>query len=374
MRVVVAPDKFAGSISAPAAAAAFERGWRSVRPDDDVLKVPLSDGGPGFLDCLSESLGGVVRTVDVAGPWGDPVSATVLATADTWYVEAAKANGHDLPGVPDPLTGSSVGVGEIVAAAIDAGAVTVVVGLGGSATNDGGAGLLAALGARAWDARDDLVDLAGGPAVIGQISRIDLAEARRRLARVRVLVATDVDNPLLGNAGATAVFGPQKGLGEKDRAVAEESLTNLVRACVAAGVAPGTDRLAGAGAAGGLGYGLLALGGTRTSGAAFVADAVDLERACRSADLVVTGEGSFDAQSLRGKVVIGVAEAAGDVPVVVLAGRNRLTDLEWRRAGFSGVVALEDRVSTAEQSMARAAELMELAAADLATSVRGSDP
>lgn len=374
MRVVVAPDKFAGSMTAPEAAAAFERGWRSVAPADDVVRIPLSDGGPGFVECLAESVGGTRRSIGVTGPWHRPVAATVLIAGDTWYIEAAAAHGHGLPGVADPLTGTSAGVGELLAAAIHGGAARVVVGLGGSATDDGGAGMLGALGARARTSSGQEVDLLGGPGALSAVAEVDLTRPRAQLSGVELIVATDVDNPLLGDTGATAVFGPQKGLDDAGLAIAEQALRRWAGACAMAGAPAGAERLPGAGAAGGLGYGLFVLGGVREAGARLVADAVRLGERCRHADLVITGEGSFDSQSLHGKVVLGVLAAAGDVPVVVVAGRNLLAADEWRATGIRAVRTLQERASSAAESIANGPRLMERVAADLAASVRTAGP
>ncbi|HEV8055054.1 MAG TPA: glycerate kinase, partial [Nocardioidaceae bacterium] len=261
MRVLVAPDKFAGTLSAVEAAAAIAQGWQRRAPHDEVLQVPMSDGGPGFLDVLHAGLGGDLHAVRVCGPYGDPTPATLLLTpghtGETAYIESAQACGLHLTPTEqrDPGRASSFGVGQLVDEAVSAGARTVVIGLGGSATNDGGAGLLRALGATADAPMDQ------GPLALAGLGYVDLTTARARLDGVRIVAASDVDNPLLGLIGATNVYGPQKG-------VAEDRLQHLDRCLEALAVA--TDRkiadAKGAGAAGGLGFALLLLGAQRRPG------------------------------------------------------------------------------------------------------------
>ncbi|MGN6250973.1 MAG: glycerate kinase, partial [Marmoricola sp.] len=248
MRVVVAPDKFAGTLSAVQAADAVLAGWRRHAPDDELVAVPMADGGPGFVDVLHAVRGGDLIALTVADPYGAPVPATILHEGDTAWIESAQAVGLHLtdPGERDPHRGSSYGVGELVDAAVGLGVRRVVVGLGGSGTNDGGAGLLAALGATAGAGRLD-----AGPDGLAAVADVDLAAPRALLSGVELVAATDVENPLLGLVGATKTFGPQKGLGEDDLLGVDAALHRLAAAC--------DRRLAdakGAGAAGGLGYAL----------------------------------------------------------------------------------------------------------------------
>ncbi|HVV30556.1 MAG TPA: glycerate kinase [Mycobacteriales bacterium] len=291
MRVLIAPDCFTGSLSAAEVAQAIGDGWRRSAPRDTLDPAPLSDGGPGFLDVLA-GVGGALVPVTVADPLGRPVPATLLTRGPVAYVESAQACGLHLlaVGERDPERTSTAGVGMLLRAALDAGATRIVVGLGGSGTNDGGRGALQELGAD--------VD---------------------RLRAVDLVVATDVDNPLLGPDGATAVFGPQKGA---DPA----AMARLERAMAAYASTTGTPEhaaAAGAGAAGGLGFALLACGGRRVSGCELVFEEVGLPERVAAADLVITGEGRYDAQSARGKVPAGVAAlaAAHGTPCVLLAGQ-----------------------------------------------------
>ncbi len=341
MKVLVAPDAFAGTLSAPEAARAVVEGWARHAPDDQLTTLPMADGGPGFVDVLHDSLGGDLDVVTVAGPLGRPTPVTILLRDGTAYVESAQACGHPLLDAPDAWNATTAGVGEAVAAAVDAGAGTVVVGLGGSATNDGGAGLLGALGATAD------VPLDTGAAGLRGITSVDLAPARDRLDGVTLVAAIDVVTPLLGMFGATKTYGPQKGLTEDEILVVDRILDDLVVA--ACGSAPADRRVAdepGAGAAGGLGFALMLLGATTRPGVDFVSDAVGLAPACAGHDLVVTGEGTYDHSSRSGKVVHGVATvaAAAARPCIVLAGQVTVGAREMRAMGVESAYAVADLV------------------------------
>jgi glycerate 2-kinase len=339
MRVLIAPDKFAGTLSAVEAARAIAEGWSRRSPDDELELVPMADGGPGFVDVLHASLGGEMVALTVSGPYGDPVPASVLLVAGTAYVESAQACGLHLtpPEQRDPERATTRGVGELLAAAVDAGARRVVVGLGGSATNDGGAGLLAALGAVSTPPGA----LEHGPTGLSDLQSVDLSLARSRVEGVTIIAASDVDNPLLGLVGATNVFGPQKGVTE-DRLQALDAMLESL----AAVTDKKTARAKGAGAAGGLGFALLLLGATREPGIELVAEAVGLERKAADADLVITGEGAFDVSSRSGKVPYGVATVAGRalVPCVVLAGKVLVGSRETRALGVESAYSVVDLV------------------------------
>ena len=342
MRILVAPDKFAGTLSAVEAAEAVSRGWREVAPDDVLDLAPMSDGGPGFVDVLHEALGGELLAVTVRGPRGVDTPGAVLVVGDTAYVESAQGCGLHLTEKQGAETASTYGVGQLLAAALDTGAATVVVGLGGSGTNDGGAGLLAALGASAD------VPLDGGGAGLDGVTEVDVSSARERVGDVRLVAASDVDNPLTGLFGATKVFGPQKGITEERLPVADGWLEQYAVAL---------DRRAslekGASAAGGLGYALLVLGATREPGVALVAEAVGLVGRAREADLVVTGEGAFDFSSRAGKVPHGVAAVAEEAlrPCVVVAGQVLVGSREMRALGVESAYSLVELVGE-EQAFA----------------------
>lgn len=367
MRVLICPDKFAGTLSAPAAAEAIARGWASVAPEDLLVRKPLADGGPGFLDVLAEALDGTeipVRTVD---PLGRPVSGRVLVVGDTGYVESAQACGLQLldPAERDPGHTTSYGVGVLIAAAVEAGARRVVVGLGGSATNDGGAGMLAALDAAPLDTAGMALPY-GGAALL----HCHGLGGPPRLRGAALVAATDVDNPLLGIHGATAVFGPQKGASRNDVLLLDRALERFAAVLreQLPDCPPDVAELPGAGAAGGLGAALLALGATRESGIELVRRLVGLDRAMDEADLVVTGEGSFDAQSLRGKVVAGVARTAlaRGVPCLVIAGQVRVGRRDVAAAGIAAAYSVADHVGGVERALAAADQGLSALAARVA--------
>ncbi|WP_127480356.1 glycerate kinase [Nocardioides pantholopis] len=335
MRILLAPDKFAGTLTAVEAAAAMAAGWRRQAPDDELDLAPMSDGGPGFVDVLHATLGGELGAVTVRGPFGDPVPGAVLRVGDVAYVETAQACGLHLTGAQRAEEASTAGVGDLLLAALETGATTVVLGLGGSGTNDGGAGLLAALGARAD------VPLDRGGAALAGVRRVELTAAADRVAGVRLVAASDVDGPLTGLFGATKTAGARKGIAE-DRLVAlDAALEDLAVA---------TDRRTalakGAGAAGGLGHALLCLGAQRRSGFELVAGVVGLADRARGADLVVTGEGAFDFSSGAGKVPYGVASVAAEAmrPCLALAGQVLVGAREMRVLGVESAYSLVDLV------------------------------
>lgn len=355
MRVVIAPDKFAGTLTAVEAAGAIAAGWRRHAAGDTLTLAPMSDGGPGFVDVLHAALGGSLQVVTVAGPYGEPTPVTVLVVGETAYLETAQAIGLDLtePDRRRPEEATSAGVGEALRAAVDGGARRVVVGLGGSGTNDGGAGMLAALGARSTGGALD-----AGASGLATIDSVDLAPARDLLDGIELVIATDVVNPLLGIVGATKTFGPQKGIPE-DRLVTVDAW--LQRFAEVAGRKLADAK--GAGAAGGLGYAFFLLGARRTPGVEVVADAIGLDESLRGADLVVTGEGEFDVTSRSGKVPYGVAElaAAALVPCIVLAGRVSIGSREMRAIGVESGYGLIDLVGEDRAVREPAAALADLA-------------
>ena len=363
MRVLLAPDGFGGTLSPAQAATALAEGWRRAAAGDEVDLAPLSDGGPGFVDVLATALPDAERrTVTVEDALARPVRADLLLHGTTAYVESAQACGLHLltQQERDPLRATTYGVGQLLLAALDAGATRIVVGLGGSATNDGGAGLLSALGLRRLDASGD--QLAPGGVALRDVDRLD-GELDPRLAGVELVAASDVESPLLGLYGASSVFGPQKGASREDVALLDGALTRWADVLEAHLGVSVRDR-PGAGAAGGLGAALYVLGATQQPGIALVQEAVGFDGRVAGADLVVTGEGRFDSQSLVGKVVSGVARAAGEhaVPCVVLAGDVQLGRREAAAAGVEQAWSLVDLVG-AERAMGdAAAALSELAA------------
>jgi glycerate kinase len=320
LRVVVAPDKFKGSLDAAGVAAALAAGVRDTIPDAVLDLVPMADGGDGTVAAFLAG-GAVARRVRVCGPLGEPVDAVYARDGEVAIVEMAAASGLALLGERRAVRRATTrGTGELLRDALNGGARRIVLGIGGSATTDGGAGALAALGAQFLDAHGAALEPT--PDALAQLARVDLSGLDRRLASIDLAVACDVDNPLLGPAGAAAVYGPQKGASSGDVAFLDGVLTRSADAMAAA---TGRDLrdVPGAGAAGGLGWALASACGARLErGVALVAEVRGLRAALEGADWCFTGEGRIDAQTLRGKVVDGVAALAREarVPVVAFGG------------------------------------------------------
>jgi glycerate kinase len=340
VQVLIAPDCYGDSLTAVEAAEAIARGWRRGRPGDELTLAPQSDGGPGFVGVLAGRLG-EVHTLRVSGPLTEEVTAQwVLDTAPplTAYIECAQACGLALLGGPPTvrtaLAAHSRGVGQLIAAAVGAGAGRIVVGLGGSSCTDGGRGMIEELGG--------------------------LGAGRELLADVELIAATDVEHQLLGPMGAAAVFGPQKGAGPDTVRVLEQRLSEWAVALNAAAGHSVSDE-PGAGAAGGIGAGLLALGGRRESGAAVIADHTRLAEDVGAAELVITGEGRFDDQSLHGKVVSALAGGARSrgIPVVVLAGQVTLDEATLADAGIAAAFAITDHAGSVALAISDAANQLE---------------
>jgi glycerate kinase len=327
VRVLIAPDCFGGTLTAREAADAIAAGWRDAKPDDVITERPLADGGPGFVDVLQAALDGNIQYITVTGPLGTPVEARWLSVPTAGrrvaYIESAEACGLHL--IPAELrqesceTATTRGVGELIAAAaVDNDVITV--GLGGSGTTDGGAGMLAALS----DAGVDLTDIS-------------------------LVAASDVENPLLGPHGAARTFGPQKG-------ASPEAVERLEAKLAAMDVLTPVSDIPGAGAAGGLGAALLSLGATVKSGAGLVRELTGLDAALDEADVVITGEGSFDWQSLRGKLITAVAGGAAErgVPCVAIAGQVSVGRREMGAAGVQEAYSVSDHVGSVQKSIADA--------------------
>jgi glycerate kinase len=367
MKVVVAPDKFKGSLSAPEAARAIARGVASVVPRAEIDPAPMADGGEGTVEALVAATGGSFREAVVTGPLGEPIRASfgMLGDGRTAVVEMAAASGLVL--VPrdrrDPWRATTRGTGELLLAALDAGARRVIVGIGGSATNDGGAGLGQALGYRLLDASGR--DLGPGGGALGSLDRIDPGGRDPRLDGVEVAIACDVDNPLCGPRGASAVYGPQKGATPELVAALDRNLDHFAR-IVARDLGPAIRDLAGAGAAGGLGGGLVAFASGRLEpGVALVIDAVDLARRLEDADLCLTGEGAIDASSAFGKTAVGVARLARGLgcPTIALAGTIGPGAEAVLAEGIAAYFSLCPGPIALDEAIARGAELLENVAA-----------
>lgn len=361
--VLVAPDKFKGSATAAEVAEHVAVGIRRVAPQARVTALPVADGGDGTVDA-AVAAGFTRREATVAGPLGDPVRAAFALRDDTAVVEMAEASGlRRLPGGRRvPLDAGTRGTGELIRAALDAGAKTIVLGVGGSASTDGGAGMLAALGARLLAA--DGGELPGGGAALNRLAAADLGGLDPRLSAVQVVLASDVDNPLLGEHGAAAVYGPQKGASTHDVALLESGLARLADV-LSQSLGPAAAQAVeapGAGAAGGIGFAALAvLGAARQPGIDVLLSVLGFDRALSEATLVITGEGCLDEQTLRGKAPAGVARAARRRGVLVAAvcGRLELTPRQLGEAGFVAAYALARIEPDPARSMARPLPLLE---------------
>ncbi|MEO6957805.1 MAG: glycerate kinase [Antricoccus sp.] len=361
MRVLIAPDSFGETLTATQAAEAIARGWTARRPDDEPIVRPMSDGGPGFVQVMSVSLSGRLIDVATTDPLGRPVPGQIfLADDGVAYVESAQACGLHLLSETerDPRITSTYGVGTLMLAASEAGAGAIVVGLGGSATNDGGVGMLSAIGIGAFDEAGEPLP-PGGAALV----RLDHFTGFPMLRQSRIVAATDVNNPLLGLRGASNVFGPQKGA---DLAMVQQLDIALERfAEIAVRDIPptpeGLAQLPGAGAAGGMGAALYCLNGVRQSGIGLVMTATGFSDDVQRADLVVTGEGKFDQQSLSGKVLTGVAEAAQQeaVPCVAIAGQVDMGRRQAAAFGFDAEYSMADHAGSIEESIRTAVQTLE---------------
>lgn len=363
--VVVAPDSFKGSCDSVAAASALVRGVRQALGETvRIRELPLADGGEGTLDALTTAWGGTVRAAPTTDALGRPRDGRFGLSADgrTAIIEAAEANGlpHVSDVAPQPLGADTRGVGLLALAALGAGATEILLCVGGSATNDGGAGLLVALGARLLDSAGN--ELAPGPRGLAQLDRVDLTGLSPAARAARWRVAVDVDNPLTGPRGAAAVFGPQKGATPGDIAAIDAALGRFARV-----LAPdaGLESRAGLGAAGGLPLALVAvLGAEVTPGADLVARAVGLDAALAEAALVITGEGRLDAQSLDGKVLSRILSGVRrGTPVLAVVGSLALSARECRAAGLTAALSIAQGPATLDELTPRTPELLAEAAA-----------
>ena len=387
MQVLAAPDKFRGTLTAPEAAAAVRRGWLRARPNDDVRALPMADGGEGTLDAMVAALGGHLVTARVHGPLGDPIDAQYGIVpggreGPTAIIEMARASGLLLlsPARRDPLRASTFGTGELILDAIRRhGPASVLVCIGGSATTDAGAGMAQALGARLTNAEGS--DIPGGGAGLLELRQIDGSGVRVAIGRTRFVAASDVDNPLTGPNGAAAVYGPQKGASPDDIVLLDRALGHFA-AIAHRDLGIDLRSVPGAGAAGGLGAGLVAFLGARLRpGIEVVMEAVAFREHVRRADLVITGEGRVDEQSFHGKTITGVLEVASEegVPAAVVCGAvaARLDGFPVRSLveRFGAEAALNETRVKLEQLVAELAE--ELAGDGRSSSegspVRGAD-
>ena len=366
LRIVIAPQAFKHSIGAHAAATAIQRGILRAMPDAETSLVPVADGGDGTLAALIDTTGGQYRQATVTGPLGEPVAAQwgVMGDGQTAVIEMALASGLAL--IPDhrrnPRVSTTYGTGQLMLAAIAAGYRRIIVGLGGSATNDGGTGMAAALGARFLDAEGN--QLPPGGAALANLASIDAAGIHSGVADTTIIGATDVTNPLCGETGASAIFGPQKGASPETVAELDACLSNLARV-VASDLGIDVLDTPGSGAAGGLGAGLIAFAGAELrSGIDMVCDALDFDQYAANADLVITGEGRADRSTAFDKAPVGIARRAQPfgVPALLLAGSlGPGYDLLYQH-GIDAIVPIAEEPIDLEASLEKGAELLERAA------------
>ncbi|MCX4984474.1 glycerate kinase [Streptomyces sp. NBC_00572] len=367
--VLVAADKFKGSLTAVQVAERVTAGLRRVVPELTVETLPVADGGDGTV-AAAVAAGFERREVQVTGPLGEPVTAAFALRDTTAVVEMAEASGLQLlpPGVFAPLTSTTYGSGELLRAALDAGATTVVFGVGGSATTDGGAGMLAALGARFLDASG--APVGPGGAALADLATADLTGLDPRFATVDLILASDVDNPLTGPKGAPAVYGPQKGATPDDVRTLDAALAHFATVLEKA-IGPKAAEAAlapGAGGAGGIGYGALILGASFRPGIELMLEVLGFAPALERATLVITGEGSLDEQTLHGKAPAGVAAAAraAGKEVVAVCGRLALPPEALGKAGIRRAYPLAALEPDPAKSMPNAGPLLEEVSADIA--------
>lgn len=350
MRVLVSPDCFTGTLTSSQAALAIATGWAQQFPEDQIMVAPLSDGGPGFVSAIATSLAATLVPVVVTGPLKQKVPAQFALLGDQAWVESAQACGlHFLPiDQRNPEVTTTFGVGELILAAIENGATKITIGLGGSATNDGGAGMLSALGASATGS------LVEGGSELAKLTAIDLRAAKEKLSGIQLVAATDVDNPLLGLRGATNTYAAQKGANDEAIMRLEGALENFAKVCGKTSEGKDPSVALGSGAAGGLGYGLMLLGAKRVAGIETVMEMVSLDQKINQADLVITGEGCLDDQSLYGKVAVGVAQHCTNAgkPCIAIAGQVRLGKRECLTAGIDSAYSMTE-VATLERSLAQ---------------------
>jgi len=371
MKIVIAPDSFKESLSAMQVATAIEQGFREIYPDAQYVKLPMADGGEGTVESMVEATEGHYHFIDVTGPLGTPVQARwgMLGDGKTAVIEMAAASGlhHVPPEHRNPLLTTSYGTGELILAALDRGVEHIILGIGGSATNDGGAGMLQALGIDLLDEKGDALPEGGG--ALSKLATIDTSHADPRLKTVSITVACDVNNPLCGPTGASAIFGPQKGATEAMVAALDGALAVYGKRLQEF---TGRDVMnaPGAGAAGGMGAALLGLlGADLKPGVEIVINALQLECLVADASLVITGEGRLDSQSICGKTPIGVARCAKryQKPVIALAGGLTQDHQIVHEHGLDAVFSVLTRIATLPEALEDAEYNLRISARNIAS-------
>ncbi|EMO7864077.1 glycerate kinase [Citrobacter amalonaticus] len=374
MKIVIAPDSYKESLSALEVANAIEQGFREIWPDADYVKLPVADGGEGTVEAMVAATAGRIVDVNVTGPLGEPVTAFFGLSGDerTAFIEMAAASGLEQVPVAlrDPLKTTSWGTGELIRHALDAGVDHIIIGLGGSATNDGGAGMVQALGAKLLDARQN--EIGKGGAALDALTRIDISQLDPRLAACRIEVACDVTNPLTGKEGASAVFGPQKGATVETIDRLDTALAHYAQ-IIARDLEVDVLELAGGGAAGGMGAALYAFCGAQLRrGIEIVTDALQLDACVADADLVVTGEGRMDSQTIHGKVPVGVAKVAKRYhkPVIGIAGSLTADVGIVHEHGLDAVFSVIYTICTLDDALKNAAENVRMTARNVAATLK----
>ncbi|EGR0391262.1 glycerate kinase [Vibrio vulnificus] len=370
MKIVIAPDSYKESLTAMDVAIAIEKGFKQVLPDAQYVKLPMADGGEGTVQSMVDATGGTIIEHTVSGPLGQPVCGFfgLLGEGKTAVIEMAAASGLHLvtPDQRNPLITTTFGTGELIKAALDHGVEHIIVGIGGSATNDGGIGMAQALGIKLLDAQGNALGYGGGE--LAKLATIDCSQLDPRLAQVRLEVACDVDNPLCGTKGASAVFGPQKGATPDMVKILDENLAHYA-AIIKQQLGADVRDMAGAGAAGGMGAALLGLlNAELRPGIEIVMDAVHLDEIVADADLVITGEGRIDSQTIHGKTPIGVARTSKkhSLPVIGIAGCLSADCGVVHEHGLDAVFAVVNRSVDLPTALAEAAENVELTARNVA--------
>jgi glycerate kinase len=370
VKIVIAPDSFKESLSALEVAESIEKGFKRVIPDAEYINVPMADGGEGTVKSLVDATGGKIISKTVTGPLGEPVDAFfgILGNKTTAVIEMAAASGLHLVPVEkrNPLVTTTRGTGELIAAALDYGVKHIIIGIGGSSTNDGGAGMAKALGALLLD--ENGIEIGEGGGSLFDLASINLSEFDPRIANIKIEVACDVDNPLTGEKGASAIFGPQKGATAEMVALLDKNLGHYA-AIIERDLGKKINEVPGAGAAGGLGGGLLAyLPSELKRGIEIVIEATGLSKIVEDADLVITGEGKIDGQTIFGKTPVGVAKTAKKygIPVVGIAGNLSSDSHVVHEYGIDAIFSIVPGVILLEDAFKHAGEYVERTAANIA--------
>lgn len=370
MKIVIAPDSYKESLSALEVATAIEQGFREIWPDADYIKLPVADGGEGTVQAMVEATAGRIIHVDVTGPLGESVKGFYGLSGDerSAFIEMAAASGLELvpPAKRNPLITTSRGTGELIRHALDAGVKHIIIGIGGSATNDGGAGMVQALGAKLLNAEGESLGQGGGE--LDRLAKIDISELDKRLKTCRIEVACDVTNPLTGDDGASAVFGPQKGATPEMIVRLDNGLHHYAR-IIQHDLDVDVLKLAGGGAAGGMGAALFAFCGAELRrGIEIVTDALHLDDHVKDADLVITGEGRIDSQTINGKVPVGVAKVAKryNKPVIGIAGSLTADVGVVHEHGLDAVFSVIFTICSLEDALENAGENVRLTARNVA--------